>query len=308
MVACNDIVFVYVTSNSKVVPDYNLRTKELGVFYPIPSAHRQHVEKIGSANVFEIKYEDVFPKNVHDMISSSRSVGVPKASESIESGAWNDLRKRSLKKGRASNKQPVYAINIRDSLFEEEEPWNFNRFGFEHSIIHGNQREPMNGIQNSYLNIGLLYTWFAMHCEDSNLASLNYLHAGDPKHWICVPNSERTKLTAAIMDWLSSEHEYNCDTVYRHKCFVVDESFLSKYEIRYTKLIQYPGEFVFTLYGAFHWGWNAGFNVCESMNLASPKFKEIYKNVLLCKPMCEYSEMPIRVYQRLGKLLEQLDE
>lgn len=241
------------------------------------------------------------------MVLLSNRITVPKSSD-IEIGAWNDLLTRSQKKGRALNKQPVYAINIRDSLFDDDEPWNFNTFGFKHSIIHGHQGEMMNGIQNSYLNIGMLYTWFYMHCEDSNLASLNYLHSGADKHWICVPNCERSKLTNALMSWLGSNYDYGCETVYRHKCFIVDETFLLKHGIKYTKLIQHPGELVFTLYGAFHWGWNSGFNVCESMNLASPKFKRIYDEVLLCESTCEYSSMPIRVHRILGKLLQQADE
>ncbi|XP_031637256.1 uncharacterized protein LOC116349798 [Contarinia nasturtii] len=218
----------------KVVPEYEVKTKSLGVFYEIPSAHRQYVEKIGTndACVFEMS-----------------------GSATIEDGAWKDLQKRSQKKCRASNKQPVYAINIRDTLFHEDEPWNFNNFGPSHSIIHGQKQNLMNGIQNSYINIGMF-----------------------------------------------------CETVYRHKCFLVDENLLLKHHIKYTKLIQYPGEFIFTLYGAFHWGWNAGFNVCESMNLASPKFKKIYEEVSLCKATCEYSAMPIPVHQKLGKLLQQANE
>lgn len=287
-----------------------MNTKPLGVFYQIPSAHRQYVDKIGSkdSNVFQITYENVYPKNVHDLILLSKFIGIPEGSDTIEIGAWKDLVRRSQRKCRAPNKQPVYAINIRDSLFDEDEPWNFNNFGIEHSIIHGHQHELMNGIQNSYVNIGMLYTWFCIHCEDSNLASLNYLHSGEPKHWICVPKSEGPKLTKAIIDLLNSKYEYSCETVYRHKCFIVEESFLLKHDIKYTKLVQHPGEFVFTLYGAFHWGWNAGFNVCESMNLASPKFKQIYEEVSLCKPTCEYSSMPILVHQKLGKLLQQANE
>lgn len=287
-----------------------MKTKNLGVFYEIPSAHRQYVEKIGTndASVFKMSFENVHPKNVHDFILESKSIGIPRGSATIEDGAWKDLEIRSQKKCRASNKQPVYAINIRDTLFHEDEPWNFNNFGSSHSIIHGQQQDRMNGIQNSYVNIGMLYTWFCLHSEDSNLASVNYLHSGEPKHWICVPKSEGPKLQKLIIDLLNSKYDYSCETVYRHKCFIVDETLLLKHHIKYTKLIQYPGEFIFTLYGANHWGWNAGFNVCESMNLASPRFKEIYQEVSLCKPTCEYSAMPILVHQKLGELLQQANE
>lgn len=294
----------------QVIPEIEIKTKTLGVFYPIPSAHRQYVEKIESKDdhIFQISYTDVYPKNIHDFILDSKSIEIPKGSASIEDGAWKDLLTRSQNKGRAPNKQPVYAINIRDTLFHEDEQWNFNNFGYQHSIIHDHQQNSMNGIQNSYINVGMLYTWFCMHCEDSDLASVNYLHIGEPKYWICVPRREAPKLTKLVNDLLNTNYKYSCPTVYRHKCFIVDEALLIKHGIKYTKLIQRAGEFVFTLYGAFHWGWNSGFNACESMNLASPRFRQIYEEALLCKPTCDYSSMPILVHKQLGKLLARTNE
>lgn len=137
-----------------------MKTNPLGVFYEIPSAHRQHVEKVATndGNVFKLSYIDVFPGNAYNFIMESKSIGTPKNSPAIEDAAWKDLLKRSQSKYRASNKQPVYAINIRDTLFHEDEPWNFNNFGCEHSIIHGHQQDQINGIQNSYINIGMLFT------------------------------------------------------------------------------------------------------------------------------------------------------
>lgn len=301
-------MFVFVVF--KVLPDYKLNTKPLDVFYPIPSARRQYVKKIDAneGSIFQMTFENVYPKNVHDLILESKFIKIPKCSKTIEDGAWMDLSQRSRIKGRAPNKQPVYAIDIRDTLFDENEPWNLNNFGYEHSIIHGHQQELMNGIQNSYLNIGMLYTWFCVHCEDSNLASINYLHSGAAKHWICVAKSEGAKLEKLMLDVLNSKYQYSCNTVYRHKCFIVSESLLMKHGIKYTKVVQNAGEFVFTMYGAYHWGWNSGFNVCESMNLASPQFRNIYKEVVICKPTCDYGSLPILVHEKLGELLARFNK
>lgn len=68
-----------------------------------------------------------------------------------------------------------------------------------------------------------------------------------------------------------------CEYAVKHKCFLIDPSILDKNGIDYVYLTQKPGEMVFTLYGAYHWGFNEGLNVCESSNLASPKYKEIYQ-------------------------------
>lgn len=281
----------------------------MDVFYKIPCGHRQYVERI-TANVFEMKFKNEHPQNVHDFILESKYIEAPKDC-SLDEGAWRNLSERSKRNGRSSHKQPLYAINILDTLFDANEPWNFKNFGNAHSIIHGlkpDQQEFMDGIQRPYVNIGMLYTWFCMHCEDSDLASVNYLHSGAPKYWLCVARSEGQKLKKVFMDLLSSNYKYKCETVYRHKCFIIDENFLSKHQIKYTKLVQNAGEFVFTLYGAYHWGWNGGFNVCESMNLASPKFRKIYAEAVLCKSSCEYSPMPLLVHEKLGELLKRADE
>ena len=40
--------------------------------------------------------------------------------------------------------------------------------------------------------------------------------------------------------------------------------------IKITKIIQYPGEFVITLNSSYHTGFNAGFNIAESVNFGTP--------------------------------------
>lgn len=290
----------------QVIPDYKLKTKPLGVFDEVPIARRQYVERVGvkGVNLYQIKYDEVYPNNVLNFILESKSIEVPNSCATIEDGAWQNLSTRSQKNGSTSSKQPVYAIHIRNTLFDESEPWNMNNFGIEHSIIQNpalNKEDDMDGIQNAYINIGMLFTWFCIHCEDCDLASVNYLHSGATKHWICVPRSEKSKFERALMSNIAVQYE--CQTVYRHKCFIVDEGFLIKHGIKYSKVVQYAGEFVITLYGAYHWGWNSGFNVCEAMNLASPKFKKIYEETVLCASTCKHSSNAANVYQRIGQLL-----
>lgn len=55
---------------------------------------------------------------------------------------------------------------------------------------------------------------------------------------------------------------------------------LLKAGIDFAKVIQNQGEIVFTPYGAYHWTFNGGFNVCELSNLASPIYKEIHLKIL----------------------------
>lgn len=140
--------------------------------------------------------------NSHDMNDKSSGVKMPKNCSNIEETAWKNLEQRSRDNVK-EKRNPLYVINKQATLFAPDEPWNFDNFSERHSIIHNERvnvstNQEIEGIQNPYLLIGNRFTWFPLHCEDSDLASINYLHAGAPKHWIAIPRSERANLEKII--------------------------------------------------------------------------------------------------------------
>lgn len=78
--------------------------------------------------------------------------------------------------------------------------------------------------------------------------------------------------------------------------------------IEFTKVIQYPGEIIITLiitlYGAYHWGFNSGFNVFESMNLASPKYTEVHDKAVICEEQCSYGKDTNITHRKLEELID----
>lgn len=162
--------------------------------------------------------------------------------------------------------------------------WNINNFDQNHSIINVNS-DRIPGVQTSFVNVGMEGTFFCAHTEDSDIASLNILLHGSPKIWYILPNEESQKFEKLFND-LTGHVKYKCDTVMRHKCYIIAPWVLVKFGIKFTKHIQLPGEIMFTMYGAYHFGFNCGLNVCESSNVASPKFVEFHSKALLCKPPC----------------------
>lgn len=48
------------------------------------------------------------------------------------------------------------------------------------------------------------------------------------------------------------------------------------------KIIQYPGEYVITLPGTYHQGFNAGFNLAESVNFGSERWREFLPKFKTC--------------------------
>lgn len=161
-----------------------------------------------------------------------------------------------------------------------------NKFTSKHSILNVNSiADRIPGVQTSFVNFGMMGTWFCAHREDSDVSSMNILLSGHPKVWYILPYSEANKFESLFTRL--AEGKFNCDTVYKHKCFIIPPWELIKNGIKFTKHIQYPGEAIFTSYGAYHFGFNSGLNICESINIASPKFLEFYNQATLCTPPCE---------------------
>lgn len=203
----------------------------------------------------------------------------------------------SCQKKKQKNK-PIYAVDSTESLFEKGSPWNMNEFNINHSIIHSGA-ESMYGINTSYVNLGMRFTWFPAHTEDSDLASLNLLHSGAPKYWICVSSKNARRFEDALMKHIGQL--YDCETIYHHKFIIVPPQFLEEFNIPYTTVTQYPGEIVATMYGAYHWGFNAGFNVCESVNVASPIYQKFHENCKICSTECLYVHKEIFFHLNMTK-------
>lgn len=146
-----------------------------------------------------------------------------------------------------SSSKSLYGLDARQSLLKKNGPWNMNEWSFDHSILNFKNRR----CGSTLIKVGMAGAWFGVHCEDSDAASVNYLHQGKPKHWFGVPNTKASKLEKILQ---KMTQDCKCPTVWKHKCFVLKEYLLKKHKIEYTKLVQEPGEFVFTLYGGYHWG------------------------------------------------------
>ncbi len=119
---------------------------------------------------------------------------------------------------------------------------------------------------------------FALHVEDSLLYSLNYLHAGAPKYWVIVHPHDGERLerrmreayhrpSSAIGAGDAAGASFRaCSQFMRHRPAWVPVDVLDRWDIRYKRVEQRPGELVVTAPGAYHQGWNGGWNVAEAIN------------------------------------------
>jgi len=106
------------------------------------------------------------------------------------------------------------------------------------------------------------------HTEDMDLASVNYLHFGAPKSWYCVPPAHRARFER-LMAGLLPDLFRACPEFLRHKELLVSPALLLQHSIPVVRVVQRPGEFVINYPGAYHSGFNHGYNCAESTNFAT---------------------------------------
>lgn len=92
----------------------------------------------------------------------------------------------------------------------------------------------ITGINTSYTNYGMYGTFFPMHVEDSNLASMNILHHGAPKTWYGVPAAMATKLEDISKNDIAKET--GCDLFIRHKSLIYPPNVLHENGVDFGKV------------------------------------------------------------------------
>lgn len=71
----------------------------------------------------------------------------------------------------------------------------------------------------------------------------------------------------------------------RHKTILINPYYIKKIDptIRIVKIKQEVGDFVITLPGAYHCGFNWGFNIAEAVNFATSRWLTIFPRCSRCK-------------------------
>jgi len=262
----------------KIVPPAKWKARKESVpstFDSLTVSHPIEQNAQGHSGVYELlliqkksmKLND-YRKKVErfDNITDGKSV------EEVEEMFWKNL----------AFSPPLYGADIGGTtLFDDGVAWNLNSLP---GILQDGLLEPIDGVNNPYLYIGAWKTLFGWHKEDLDLNAVNYNHYGKPKLWYCLPVSESHKLEEFAQSQFPESFK-RCKEFIRHKTFMISPYILKqKYpDIKIHKVIQYPGEFIVTYGGAYHAGFNWGFNIAEAVNFATTKWLKIVPTVNVCK-------------------------
>mmetsp|Transcript_533 Transcript_533/g.560 ORF Transcript_533/g.560 Transcript_533/m.560 type:complete len:561 (-) Transcript_533:164-1846(-) len=176
---------------------------------------------------------------------------------------------------------PLYGADMKGSLFDHGVKWNLNELN---GVLKEGLSKPIAGVNDPYLYIGSWKTMFGWHKEDIDLYSINFNHYGKPKFWYALPTSEAPKLEKFAKQHFP-EGFSKCKEYLRHKTIMISPYLLKQHipDLKIHKMIHYPGEFVVTLGGSYHAGFNWGFNIAEAVNFATTKWLDLFEKAESCK-------------------------
>jgi jumonji domain-containing protein 2 len=211
------------------------------------------------------------------------------AQENAASCETVEERERSFWKSIGKGKDPTYGADIEGSLFQ----------GTEHDRSHLGQRgwtldkslaendllrllpDKIPGVNTTMLYAGMWRAMFAFHVEDLDLYSINYLHTGAAKSWYSILPERRARLDS-IAEGSYAEELRRCREYMRHKTKLFSPARLKECGLPYDTVVQNAGEFVITFPGAYHAGFNHGFNLAEATNFATPSWLPLGRRARRC--------------------------
>eukprot|EP01088_Endostelium_zonatum_P018573 TRINITY_DN6009_c0_g1_i1.p1 TRINITY_DN6009_c0_g1~~TRINITY_DN6009_c0_g1_i1.p1 ORF type:complete len:469 (-),score=130.81 TRINITY_DN6009_c0_g1_i1:28-1401(-) len=247
-------------------------------------AFRMEAEKQDADNIYTGKFKD---KSQRPSIKQ------------IESNFWKTLTSNS----------PLYGADMEGTFFEESKsnsnsnsnsdfnpgpqsisnPWDLMHLD---SLLLRKLGPGVPGVTTPYLYFGMYKSLFGLHTEDMDLYSINYLHYGQPKIWYAVPVTHKPLVENLARQVYSSSNTKNCEEFLRHKSFLIDPLLFKNHQINLTFAVQEPRNFMITFPGAYHFGFNSGFNCAESVNFGLEKWVPYG---LKAKP-CQCRKDSVKIY------------
>lgn len=161
---------------------------------------------------------------------------------------------------------PLYGADTPQSFFDAKLEWGWNLRKLQ-CLLSKRQVPKIPGVNTPMTYFGMWKSFFSWHVEDVDLYSINYLHYGAPKVWYCVRPEDQGKFEG-MCKALFPELARNCKAFMRHKDVLLSPRVLRSFNIEVVTVKQEVGEFMVLAAGAFHSGYNQGYNCAEAINFA----------------------------------------
>ena len=136
--------------------------------------------------------------------------------------------------------------------------------------------------------MGMWSSAVGLHIDDDDLISLNYLHHGAPKIWYIIHSSSYSKLEELVNELkLFSDVDSQCLSPMQHKSLLIQPSLLEQHSIEFYRMEQRLNELVVIFPGTYHFHFDTGFNLSETVKYALPSsliFQRQSPRLCSCSP------------------------
>ncbi|KAL3133396.1 hypothetical protein ABBQ38_007265 [Trebouxia sp. C0009 RCD-2024] len=278
-----DYVSTYFRNNPdvpiiKVIPPegYKPRSTEypagLRIEVPIEQNVLNHTNRAGFYDCVLLAKPSL---TVEEFRKVAKERGEPESSDNAD-----ELHERKFWKALGSN-PPLYGADTPQSLFDEklEFGWNLRKLG---CLLQQYGVQDIPGVTTPMTYFGMWRSFFSWHVEDVDLLSINYLHYGASKVWYAVPPGEPRRKFERMAQGLFPDAARQCPNFLRHKTIMLTTTLLRDNDIPFVKVKHNPGEFIVLNAGAYHAGFNQGFNCAEAVNFATEEWIPLGKRATRC--------------------------
>jgi [histone H3]-trimethyl-L-lysine9/36 demethylase len=191
---------------------------------------------------------------------------------------------------------PLYGADVPGSLFDERvRGWNLKRLTSILSQTLEDNDAAIPGVTQPYLYAGSWRSFFAWHTEDLDLHSVNYIHTGACKTWYVIPPAARERFELMARDLLP-ELSRSCPEFLRHKEIMLSPALLAAHNIPVVRAVHNAREFVVVGPGAYHAGFNHGFNLAESVNFATKAWIPVGARASFCTCRSDSVKIDMRLF------------
>lgn len=197
---------------------------------------------------------------------------------------WGSFKQKAKKGARSKT---FYASDVNASLFSDNiVRWNIDNLQPQHSLIHRMKKEDqLDGIHKCYMYVGVNESVFSFHVENYNLNAISYLHFGAPKVWYAIPELHAEAFETVCKRFFPANYDA-CSAPLRHRTLLIDRSKLEEFDFPVTEAIHQENQFIIVWGGAYHAGFNTGFNIAEAVNFASSEWYTVGRKYKDCD--CAY--------------------
>ena len=195
----------------------------------------------------------------------------------VENRFWNIIEERD-------KHVCVHEAHIDTSEFgfgfpaqKNKHPWNLKNLSHSTSNVLRSMGSVI-GVTAPTLHIAMLYSCVCWYRDPHNLPWIEYLHSGAPKIWYSISSQNEASFNSAMKKlvpnmiregpfWLPA------DTT------MVSPATLSKHGVTVTRVVQYPGQFILVLPGAFTSSLSTGYTLSESVYFARQQYLDRVEQV-----------------------------